>query len=581
MQTRNYANQKRKKYEWSPKLAQTVNIVRFWRLKLKLAKGLPVSNYLLESTRTLGRLPAELLNDMEYSAIHRQLQEAIANSKADQKNHKELRDTYLSKLAEALVLNKHPDLAHASQEAKLNKKKAHQIRALRRREHRRRMHMRVNQCLSDSTNNMNGLSRVDVPAGDISSPFPTGTDPKTWEGPWTSITDPALIAQYVCAENSRQYSQALHTPFGSGYLADQIGLSASSPAAENLLQGSFNPDVTQIILPETLEILDELGKPLSLQERATQATISIEKFRQTYKIVKESTSSSPSGRHVGHYKAATKDDLLSEILSTMMSLPYQVGFSPNRWRNVVDVMLEKKPGEPKVHRLRIIALLESDYNQANRILFARRLGFRLEDNGLVSPMQHGSRPGKLCVSAVLNKQLAFEITRYSKKTAAFIENDAIGCYDRLINPLLLLQLRRLGAPVTSTASLHSTWSGTNHRIKTLCGVSDQTYEYSPTTPLFGLDQGSTVGPFLWLLLFCLITDALGSTPGMVFTSTDGTTTLSSQGEAFVDDSFLGVTSPFCDSGETPFLENQNRHKTETIQSLSTLSQKWEQLLFTT
>jgi hypothetical protein len=558
-----------------------VNTVRFWHLKLKLVKGLPVSNHLLESTRTLACLPADLMQVIEHSSIHRQLQEAIANLKVDQKNHRELRDAYLSDLAEALVLNRHPGLAHASQEAKLNKKKAHQIRALRKREHHRRMHIKINLYLSDSTDNRNGLSIIDVPAGDIISPFPAGPDPKTWEGPWTSITDPAQIAQYVCTENSRQYSQALYTPFGSGYLADQIGLNASTQAAEDLLKGSFTPDVTQVILPETLEILDELGKPLSLQERVTHARISVEEFKQTYKIVKESTSSSPSGRHVGHYKAVTKDDLLSEILSTMMSLPYQVGFSPIRWRNVIDVMLEKKPGEPKVHRLRIIALLESDYNQANRILFARRLGFRLKDDGLVSPMQYGSRPGKLCVSAVLNKQLAFDITRYSKQTAAFIKNDAIGCYDRLINPLLLLQLRRLGAPATSAASLHNTWSRTNHRIKTLYGVSDQMYIYSSTTPLFGPGQGSTISPFLWLLLFCLITDALDSTPGMEFTSIDGTMNLSSQGEAFVDDSFLGVTSPYLDSNDLSFVENQTCHKNETIQNLNTLSKKWEWLLFTT
>jgi hypothetical protein len=52
-------------------------------------------------------------------------------------------------------------------------------------------------------------------------------------------------------------------------------------------------------------------------------------------------------------------------------------------------MLEKDPEQPKQHRLSIVALLESDYNQSQRILV---------DFHMIPEMQYGSRPSKMCIS---------------------------------------------------------------------------------------------------------------------------------------------------------------------------------------
>lgn len=85
-------------------------------------------------------------------------------------------------------------------------------------------------------------------------------------------------------------------------------------------------------------------------------------------------------------------------------------------------------------------LLESDYNQLQRILVARRLTHHLEDFGMMPDMQHASCPSKMCISPVLNKVLPYDIVYQTKDNGTFIENDALGCYDRLVNSPVFLEL---------------------------------------------------------------------------------------------------------------------------------------------
>jgi hypothetical protein len=57
---------------------------------------------------------------------------------------------------------------------------------------------------------------------------------------------------------------------------------------------------------------------------------------------------------------------------------------------------------------------------------------------MLPSMQFGSRPDQRCTSAILKKVLCHDHIRMLKQTAVCVENDAAGCYDRLINNLILM-----------------------------------------------------------------------------------------------------------------------------------------------
>jgi hypothetical protein len=216
------------------------------------------------------------------------------------------------------------------------------------------------------------------------------------------------------------------------------------------------------------------------------------------------TSSSPSGYHVGHYKAILSHPAIVNIHCKMMSIPFTQGFAPLCWERVVDVMLQKEEGNSCCHRLHIIALFESDLNQAKSILVGRKLLHHLEKSNLIGSIQYGSHPGKQCQSAVLQKVLFHDIARLTRTPAAFIENNAAGCYDRLVNCLLLLFLLKLGVPASISNRFGSLWDKTSHNIKTQYGVLSAEYHSTSSKPLYGPRQGCTCGPLFWLLCWLVI-----------------------------------------------------------------------------
>ena len=60
---------------------------------------------------------------------------------------------------------------------------------------------------------------------------------------------------------------------------------------------------------------------------------------------------------------------MAQYCSVMMRLPFMHGFKNDHWAKSIDIMLEMKAGVKKIHLLRIIGLVEADFNTAVELFF--------------------------------------------------------------------------------------------------------------------------------------------------------------------------------------------------------------------
>jgi hypothetical protein len=227
----------------------------------------------------------------------------------------------------------------------------------------------------------------------------------------------------------------------------------------------------------------------------------------------------------------------------MMTVPLDAGFCPNRWKQAVDVMLEKVPGIRRSDKLRIIQFLEADLNQVLRIAFARNIT-RLAKyhEGIISEHQYG-RAHKTCMTPVINKLLTIQILTQKKVEGIVFDNDAKGCYNMIISGIALICLKRIGYSSNYVRMLGLLWAQLEHHIETGYGVSDKTYSSTLEKLLYGIGQGGCASPILWALLNQLLLPALGNKSDcIILIPVDGVEERVHPGDAFVDDTTTGVTN---------------------------------------
>lgn len=386
---------------------------------------------------------------------------------------------------------------------------------------------------------------------------------------WDTVITQADIERHLIAYNRDAFRAAASSPCGHGLIYNAITFTSLSSEAKSMLHGLVpsewhNDD----------DILKEFLASFSIPDavRATapiNTTLSESDVMRGFNGWRESTSTSPSGRHLGHYKALIQDPDLLTCFTQFLNIALFHGIALPRWCNATNVLIEKDAGRPCINRLRIIHLFEADFNFLLKIIWGSRLVQRAVEFNLLHDGQFGSVPRKTTMDPIMLTQLTTDLSRILKVNVARFDNDASACYDRIIVALGMMAARRCGMPDNAISTHASALQFMKYTVKTVYGVSIENYEGTPLEPLFGTGQGSGASPAVWLSLVVILLHTLERLvpDRTAFESPNKCLTHSRLVDAFVDDTSLGISD--IDSEHT--LE-------ETVLRLQAVAQTWEKLL---
>jgi hypothetical protein len=171
-----------------------------------------------------------------------------------------------------------------------DRKTAIQIRRLKKAEDIKNMFKKLANVRK--THTRQGVTRVEVPRLE-------GEDPKTCTD-WIQIDVPTEVLERLQQRNRNHFGQAFGTPFTVPPLATDLGMDGATLHGQQILDGVYNSTTlngnVQLLFSHMKQVHD-------IRQNPSKPTITEEEFEGKLRVWTESTTTSPSGLHLGHYKA--------------------------------------------------------------------------------------------------------------------------------------------------------------------------------------------------------------------------------------------------------------------------------------
>ena len=498
---------------FSPTLQRAGRTIAYWKARrAAAAEGFALPVYLSDLRRSLKINDSGECTD-EY--ISQQYKKAWRNLRDCQKNAKKLRKDFLSQLAETAAHRDNVSVEVA-------------IRRIMEAERTRELYASLHFMREESP--VGAIKRLKIP----NPTDPHADNPKKCRS-WIDVPDDEMN-EVLIKSNRQQFRKAADTPFADGPLG---ALLRNPSIRQSILNGSFDASAhsSDTILHDFLDAFRHTDESRGAQPIIVDMTD--EEWITKHKSV--SPRKAVAGRHRGHWKAILDDPKLVSFRRQMEMLPFQRGFSPLRWRQMIECMLEKVAGLPHLGRLRQIALVDHAYNTGLKVLYSDRAMHRAESLAMVGNGQIGGRKGHQAIQGALLQTLTTDIHRHSLHNYMRLNYDATGCYD-LMNPAVTsLGTERLGLPSSVNECNAQTLALAERRVRTAQGLSEP---YSGDGHrLYGHGQGKGDAGASWVIQsFGMFGVMAKRTHCIEVASVDGSIKRTQAMLGFIDDALGGVTS---------------------------------------
>lgn len=378
--------------------------------------------------------------------------------------------------------------------------------------------------------------------------IPTDDTPPKLASSWTRITDPEDVERHLYRRNVQHFCSAHGTPFTRAPLVHDFDWCATSPHVRNTLHGC-TPQYDDPLLNRLLQRLKAKVSPAC-------PTLTLSQLIHRLRWWKESTTTSPSGRHLGHYRsllppvrydpdefATSPEGQILSLHLTILNFCALSGYSLKRWHKIVTMVIPKEASNFKIHRLRVIHLYEADLTALFSI-WSRRM-IRASHKTL-NTGSYGARPGRTSVDPAFVALLQTEIASVSRTNLALAPNDAAQCYDRIVPNHALLSCLSNGMPASAAKCIGNTLLNAKYYLKTALQESTCYWSHSNLTPIYGTGQGSGISPGICCSTYSDLFDVHSELcDGSSYINPTSTLSTTIHNIGFVDD----TTTSVCDQSQ--------------------------------